>query len=76
MPKKYRILDNGQDSNSNALEKEMEDYYKSFPKKEFDDMVSQAVAAHYKRSQNKTKRPSNPTGKKSKKSKAMVKKYK
>ena len=74
MPKKYRILDNGQDSN--ALEKEMENYYKSFPKKEFDDMVSQTVAAHYKRSQNKTKRPSNPTGKKSKKSKVMVKKYK
>ena len=36
MQKKYRILDNGQDSNSNALEKEMENYYKSFPKKEFE----------------------------------------
>lgn len=73
MPGKYRILDNGQDSNSNALEKDREDYYKSLPKKEFDDLKSQAVARYYKRRQAGIKRPSKPT---SKNPKAMVKKYK
>ena len=74
MPGKYRILDNGQDSNwQNALEKDEADLYKSLPKKEMDDIKLQADARFYKRRKASAKRPSNPTGKKSK---GMVKKYK